>query len=1130
MSSKKQIAIARAGLGFLILALTLWTGNPHAAAARPDALQRITAPAPGADLKYSPEDAWRAYSKLPIAFVENRGQTDSRVRYYAQGNRYAFFLTSRDIVMSFADSASRQELALNLRFVGARHGAAPEGAERVPGAMNYLHGSEPAGWQTELPRYGQIVYRELWPGVDLQLRDVAGTLKYEFRVRPGASPAQIRLAYEGANGLSIDSSGAMRIDTALGVLKDAAPVSYQTIDNARVPVESAYALSTDANGRHTGYAFTVGAYRADRELVIDPGLEYSTYLGGSSDDMGNGIKVDASGNAFIVGTTQSPNFPTTAGALRRTGAVNNSLEAFVTKINATGTALIYSTFIGGTNFEWGRAIAIDAAGNAYVTGQTKSSNFPTTGGAFDRTFNVDTCPRCGIDQEDAFVLKLNPAGSALVYSTFLGGFNMDDGMAIAVDGAGNAYVAGETEAVNFPTTANAFDRTINGEFDTFVTKLNATGSALVYSSYLGGSLVEFPSRVAVDAAGNLFIAGTTRSTNFPTTAGAFDRTQNGEFDVFLTKLNAAGSALVFSTFLGGSGFDSPGGLALDATGSSYVSGGAGSVDFPTTPGAFDTLPDGSDAFVTKFNPAGSALVYSTVLGGTAGESSTAVALDGAGNAWLTGVTGSTDFPIIVGAADSTQNGMSDVFISELNNTGTTLLYSTFLGGADSEIASDIAVDTNGGVYVTGHTYSLNYPTTAGAFDTVWNGDMLVFWGDAFVSKLGSVSTPPSTPPVPAAPALLSPANGANEAQPINFQWAVASGAASYTIQIDDSSAFTAPLVREQQNITTLLIYATSGLTTAPHFWRVRGVNFDGVPGPWSAVRTVNPGTPPPPPGLGSIDINPTTIAGGNASSGTVVLSTGAPFGGAVINLSSSNPGVASVPATVTAAESSFVGLFTIATSPVAANTTVTITATYNGTSRSGTLTVTPVGAPQGFLSSLAVASPITGGSTGQGSVLLGAVAQTDSVVSLSSSNSSIASVPSTVTVPAANQVAAFTVSTSAVSTSTTVTITATFNGGTRTATLTVSPSAPPPPPPQNATLTVTASGRSGERVTSSPAGISVNVGSSGSASFATGTSITLTVSNGRDAIFSGACSSGGTKRKTCTFTLGANASVSVNVQ
>ena len=1130
MNSKKQIAIARAGLGFLILALTLWTGNPHAAAGHPDALQRNNVPASGADLKYSPEDTWRAYSKLQIAFVENRGQTDSRVRYYAQGKRYAFFLTSRDIVLSFSDAVAREQLALKLRFVGGSHSAAPTGVERVPGELNYLHGSVPAGWQTELPRYGQIVYRELWPGIDLQLRDVAGVLKYEFRVRPGANPASIQLAYDGADGLSVDASGSLLVNTAMGLLKDAAPVSYQMIDGTAVRVESAYELTKGAHGRYDGYGFRVGGYQSDRELVIDPGLEYSTFLGGASDDIGAGIKVDASGNAFIVGSTQSPNFPTTAGAHRRTGAVNNSLEAFVTKINATGTALIYSTFIGGTNFEWGRAIAIDAAGNAYITGQTKSSNFPTTGGAFDRTFNVDTCPRCGIDQEDAFVLKLNPTGSALVYSTFLGGFNMDDGMAITVDGAGNAYVAGETEASNFPTTANAFDRTINGAFDTFVTKLNATGSALVYSSYLGGAAVEFPTDVAVDGSGNLFITGSTSSTNFPTTAGAFDRTQNGAFDVYLTKLNAAGSALVFSTFFGGSGFDSSGGLALDSTGNSYLSGGAGSLDFPTTPGAFDTLTDGNDAYVAKFNPAGSALVYSTFLGGTSSDGASSIALDGAGNAWVTGATNSTDFPIIVGAADSTHNGMADVFVSELNNAGSTLLYSTFLGGSDTEVGSDIAVDTSGGVYVTGHTFSLNYPTTAGAFDTVWNGDMLVFWGDAFVSKIGSVSSPPSTPPVPAAPALLSPANGANEAQPINFQWAVASGAASYTIQIDDSSAFTAPLVREQQNITTLLIYATSGLSTAPHFWRVRGVNFDGVAGPWSAVRTVNPGTSPPPPGLGSIDINPTTIVGGNASSGTVVLSTGAPFGGAVINLSSSNPSVASVPATVTAAENSFVGLFTITTSPVAANTTVNITATYNGTTRSGTLTVTPVGAPQGFLSNLAVASPITGGSTGQGSVLLGAVAQIDSVVSLSSSNPSIASVPSTVTVPAANQVAAFTVSTSAVGTSTTVTITATFNGGTRTATLTVSPSAPPPPPPQNATLTVTASGRSGERVTSSPTGINVSVGSSGSASFATGTSITLAVSNGRDAIWSGACSSGGSKQKTCTFTLSANASVSANVQ
>jgi hypothetical protein len=1129
MSSKKQ-TVARAGLGFLTLALTFWTGNPHAAAGRSDALQRHTATPAETDLKHSAEDVWRAYTKLPIAFVENRGQIDSRVRYYAQGNRYAFFLTSHDIVLSFSNSAATEELALSLRFVGSNRAAVLEGSGRVPGEVNYLHGSDPAGWQTQLARFGQIVYRELWPGIDLHLRDVAGTLKYEFRVRPGASPANIRLAYSGSDGLTVDRSGAMLINSSMGALKDAPPVSYQMVGDARVPVDSAYLLTKDADGRETGYGFTLGAYQADRELVIDPGLEYSTFLGGSSHEIGAGIKVDSNGNAYIVGTTQSPNFPTRAGSFDRTGATSNSLEAFVTKLNPTGTALVYSTFIGGTNFEWGRGIAIDAAGNAYITGQTKSSNFPTTGGAFDRTFNVDTCPRCGIDQYDAFVLKLNAAGSALVYSTFLGGFNLDDGMAIAVDAAGNAYVAGETEASNFPTTAGAFDRTINGAFDTFVTKLNAAGSALVYSSYLGGSAVEFPSRVAVDPSGNLFIAGSTSSTNFPTTAGAFDRTQNGAFDVFVTKLNAAGSALVFSTFLGGSGFDSAGGLALDSGGNSYVSGGSGSVDFPTTPGAFDTLPDGSDAFVTKLNPTGSALVYSTVVGGSDSEAAGGLALDGGGHAWITGGTGSADFPIVVGAVDTTHNGMADVFVSELNASGSALLYSTFLGGTQSEAGNDIAVDANGGVYVTGHTYSNNFPTTAGAFDIVWNGDLSIFWGDAFVSKIGAVSTPPSTPPPPATPTLVSPANGDTPTQPITFQWNVTSGANTYTLQIDDSSAFSAPLVREVQNITDTRAVA-GDLASTQHFWRVRGVNTAGEAGPFSLVRSFTPQAAPPPPTLTNVSINPSTVEGGNASNGTLVFSTTTPDGGATVSLSSSNPAVASVPATVTAPPFSFTGSFTIGTSPVAANTTVTISATYNGTTRTGTLTVTPAGAPQGSLTNLVVDSPVTGGSSGQGAVVLStAAAAGGAVVSLSSSNPGVASVPSTVTVLGGNQGASFTVTTTSVTASTTVTVTGSYNGTTRSATMTVSPAAPSPPPPQNATLTVTASGRSGERVTSSPTGINVAVGSTGSASFAVGASITLSVTNGRDAIWSGACSSGGDKRRTCTVTLNGNASVSANVQ
>jgi len=1083
-----------------------------------------------------------AYANLPVAFVENRGQADRRVRYFAQGSRYAFYLTRDEVALSFEKGSDAPEpaadgVALALRFLGGNPKVVLEGEERAPGAINYLKGNDPTAWQTDLPRYTQVVYRELWPGVDLSLRQLDGSLKYEFRVRPGARPADIRLAYTGASGLTLDSKGGLLIKTALGVLRDAPPVSYQEIAGARVPVDSRYVVN-EVGSAQAGYGFAVGAgYEPEYDLIIDPGLEYSTFLGGSSHEIAAGIKVDANGNAYVVGTTQSPDFPTTPGAFRRTGSAGNSLDVFVSKVNPSGTALVYSTFIGGTNFDWGRAIAIDAAGNAYVTGQTQSSNFPTTAGAFDRTFNVDTCPRCGIDQYDAFALKLNAAGSGLVYSTFLGGFDIDDGLGIAVDGAGSAYVVGETGSLNFPTTPGAFDTSKNGAFDAFVTKLNAAGSALVYSTYLGGTAVEFASRVAVDAALNVYVMGSTSSADFPTTPGAFDTTANGAFDVFVTKLNSAGSALIYSTYLGGTDFDSGGGLAIDSAGNAYVSGGTGSFDFPTTPGAFDTLPGGpnaSDAFITKLNPTGSALVYSTVLGGTASEGASAIALDGSGNVWVTGGTSSADFPVIVGAVDSTFNGTADVFVSELSANGSTLLYSTYLGGTQSENGNDLALDSAGNVYITGHTYSLDFPTTAGAFDTVFNGDPSIFWGDGFVAKLGAVSTPPAPPAVPSAPGLVGPVNGDNPLQPITFNWSVASSAVSYTIQIDDSSAFSAPLVREQQNIAALMFVA-SDFATAPHFWRVRGVNSAGVVGPWSAVWTFTPQPAPPPPTLSTFSTNPSTVVGGNGSSGTVVLSTSAPAGGALIALTSSNPAVASVPASVTAPAFTFTGTFAITTSPVPASTTVTITAAYNGTTRTATVTVTPAAPPPppppaASLQSLALnpTSVVGGSSNSQGTITLSSGApQGGAAVSLSSNNPGAAGVPAGVTVPAGATTATFTATTAAVSALTSVTISAVFGGVTRTATLTVTPA---PPPAQTTTLTVTATGRSGERVTSSPAGINVAVGSSGSASFTTGTQITLTVSNGRDAIWSGACSSGGNKAKTCAFTLTGTAAVTANVQ
>ena len=1103
------------------------SANEQSRPADPDATTRASTDSAGF------ERALNAFARIPLAFVENRGQTDSSVYFYAQGRRYAFYLTPEEVLLSFAREQPGPGTAIALRFVGRNLQSIPEGAELAPGEINDFRGADPTKWRTHLQRYGQVVYRNLWPGVDLRLYEDAGMLKYEFRVRPGARAGDIQLAYAGADGVSLDDSGALLIKTAAGVLRDSAPTAYQEIDGRRVPVQSRYLLR-QADGRERHFGFDVdGSYRDDRDLIIDPALEYATFLGGSSHEIGAGIAVDGAGNSYIVGTTQSPDFPTTAGAFRRVGATSNVSDVFVTKLNATGTALVYSTFIGGSDFDWGRRIAIDASGNAYITGQTKSSNFPTTAGAFSRNLHIPAnCPRCAVDNYDAFVAKLNATGSALVYSTYLGGTDIDDAHGIAVDGAGSAYVIGETVSLDFPTTAGAFSRTSRGSYDVFVTKLNATGSALAYSTYLGGTQVDNGERIAVDAAGNAYAMGFTSSIDFPVTPGAFDTTANGGFDVFVAKINPAGSSLVYSTYIGGQGFDSGGGLAVDSAGNAYVSGGTASLDFPTTPGAFDTLPDGNDAFVTKLNPAGSALVFSTVLGGTVSDGASAVAVDGAGNVWLTGTTSSADFPLTAGAADSSFNGMADVFVSEFNSNASTLVYSTYLGGTQSDIGNDLALDSNGNVYVTGHTYSMDFPATLGAFDTVFNGDPSIFWGDAFVVKFAinaTGSTPPAPPPVPAAPALLSPIDGDTPPQPITFDWSDVAGAASYTIQIANTIAFSAPLVRNVS--VTSSIYATTSLATTTQFWRVRGVNSAGTAGPWSAVRSFTPQAPPPPATLSTMSTNPSTVVGGNASNGTVVLSVGAPDPSAVVSLSSSNPGVASVPASVTIPATGFTGSFPISTTAVAANTIVTITAAYNGTTRTATLTVTPPAPPPApaTLQSLAVSpASLAGGSSAQGTVTLtGAAPSTGAAVSLSSGNPGVASVPASVTVAAGGTSATFAVSTAAVTASTAVTISGTYNGTTQSASLTVTLA---PPPPQTATLTVNATGRAGERITSTPAGISVATGSSGSASFTSGTAITLTVSNGRDAIWSGACSSGGNKAPSCTFTLNSSATVTANVQ
>jgi hypothetical protein len=410
----------------------------------------------GAAPQMSEKEALEAYGKLPLSFVPNKGQTNEEsVRHYAQGAGYGFFFTKGGAMLSFSDGEGRGH-ALGLDFLGANPEATLTAQEQLPGEVNYLVGDDPANWQQGLPTHAELLYGGLWPGIDMAVRGEGGNLKYEFHLKPGSSVEDIRLDYRGAEGLSVGAGGELLVRTSLGTLKDAAPVSYQLIGGERVGVESRYKLLKGEGGG--GYGFAVGAYDPRYPLVIDPALDYSTFLGGTGAEAGDGIAVDASGSAYVTGVTLSTNFPTTQGAFDRTH--NGSDDIFVTKLNASGSALAYSTFLGGANFETGEGIAV-REGRAYVTGPTGSSDFPTTRGAFDRTFNGGS---------DVFVTKLNASGSALTYSTFLGGADFDGGQGIAVQG-GRAYVTGDTDSSDFPTTQGAYDTTYNGETDAFVTKL-----------------------------------------------------------------------------------------------------------------------------------------------------------------------------------------------------------------------------------------------------------------------------------------------------------------------------------------------------------------------------------------------------------------------------------------------------------------------------------------------------------------------------------------------------------------------------------------------------------------------------------------------------------------------------------
>src|SRR5579871_4992061 len=732
-----------------------------------------------------------AYGQIPLSFEANQGQTDSQVNFLARGSGYALFLTPSEAVLGLqkpvassavqgSTSVPQAEDVLRMQLKGGNLAPPVLGLDKQATTSNYFVGRDPSHWRTNVANYGRVEYRGVYPGIDLVYYGNQRQLEYDFVVQPGADPHLIQLSFQGAQDLTLDAQGNLVLHTAGGDMMEHAPVVYQESQRGRQAVSGRYVLLGQDD-----VGFQVDAYDANRQLVIDPVLSYSTYLGGTRLNEGASIAVDASGNAYVAGTTLSSNFPTTSGAAQATYA-GGPRDVYVAKLNPSGTALLYSTFRGGRDDEETHGIAFDDSGDAYITGVTYSTNVPTTSGAVQTTL---------AGSSNAFVAKLNASGTALLYSTYLGGSSDDQALGIAVDASGNVYIAGDATSTNFPTTPGAVQTASGGSLggryeDAFVAKLNPSGTSLLYSTFLGGSGADQGTSIAVDTSGNAYITGSTSSTNFPTTPGALQTNYGGNpSDAFVAKVNATGTALIFSTYLGGlngGGGDYGHGVAVDAAGNAYVTGDTDSSNFPTTPGALQrTLAGTSNAFIAKLNPSGTALAYSTYLGGSQDDSGYAIAVDTSGNAYLTGLTSSSNFPTTPGAVQTT-NGGSDAFVAKLNASGTALLYSTRFGGSNSDYGSAIALDASGNAYITGTTNSIDFPTTPGALQPTYRAGGN---SEAFVAKIDF--------PYTSLFRSRSSANASGYGQSISFTATVTSGGSPVTagtVTFQDGSSILATSV------------------------------------------------------------------------------------------------------------------------------------------------------------------------------------------------------------------------------------------------------------------------------------------------------------------------------------------------
>ncbi len=668
----------------------------------------------------------------PLVFEKNIGQFDAEVQFLSRSTSgTTYYFTERGVTILLSKTTNQESVpgeefsvsekaitnshSLKISFVGANVHPSITPEEQTVSKVNYFKGKDPAKWKTGVSNYQRIRYHNIYNGIDLVYYGNGKQLEYDFVVHPGADPNVIRVHYEGSEeALALLENGSVAIRTSLGLMHEKKPYVYQMKEKKSEVVASWKQIN------ETDLQFSLGEYDKTQTLYIDPVI-FSTFIGGNDFDVAGVARFDSSGNMYFAGSTHSGNFPATPGVIDETYGGGGG-DWFLLKLSADGSTALFCTFIGGSGYDYGYDVQVDKNGDLYVTGLTQSSEFPTSSGAYDETYN---------GSDDVAVIKLSPDGEAILYSTFIGGSGSDKAFRLAIDELGSAYVTGYAQT-GFPITPGVVQSTNNGGYDAFVAKLSPSGSQLEFSTYLGGSGdMDTGNRVLLDSDHNIYIGGYLNSPDFPTTSGAYQQSyQGGTFDAFVTKLNPTATEYIFSTYLGGNNEEYLYDITFDANRNVYITGSTKSSNFPTTPGCYDTTHNGTgteDGFITKLNPSASNVIFSTFVGGSNNDEAIISVLDSNGDIVFSGVSTSIDFPTTDGAYDRTHNGNWDIVMGKLSADGSSLLYGTFIGGWSTDYGWWMNKDQKGDFIISGRTSSSNFPTTIGAFDQTYNGgaDILV---------------------------------------------------------------------------------------------------------------------------------------------------------------------------------------------------------------------------------------------------------------------------------------------------------------------------------------------------------------------------------------------------------------------